>query len=68
MLHSLTVIDNRLNAGVAGICTFTSTAIFFQQTGMIPLHYAAWEGIVEVVNVLVKAGSKVDEKNNVSMI
>ena len=53
---------------VAGICTFTLTAIFVQQTGLIPLHHAAWDGNVEVVNVLVKAGSKIDEKNNVSMI
>ena len=53
---------------VAGICTFTLTAIFVQQTGLIPLHYAAWDGHVEVVNVLVKAGSKIDEKNDVSMI
>ena len=31
-----------------------------------PLHYAAMSGNAEVVNALLKAGSKVDEKNTVS--
>ena len=53
----------------AGTCTF----IFFylivtQQRGETPLHHAAESGNTEVVNALLKAGSKVDEKDGVSMI
>ena len=41
--------------------------IVTQQMGKTPLHYAAmWEN-AEVVNALLKAGSKVDEKDEVSM-
>ena len=50
------------------ICTLTLlTAIFAQQDGLTPLHYAARQRNADVVNVLVKAGSKVDEKEKVSM-
>ena len=50
------------------ICTMTLlTAIFSQQNGLTPLHYAARQRNADVVNLLVKAGSKVDEKENVSM-
>ena len=42
--------------------------IVTQQTGETPLHHAAWSGNTTVVNALLKAGSKVDEKNRVSMI
>ena len=42
--------------------------IVTQQTGETPLHHAAESGNTEVVNALLKAGSKVDEKNRVSMI
>ena len=51
------------------ICTLTLlTAIFAQQDdGLTPLHYAARQRNADVVNVLVKAGSKVDEKSKVSM-
>ena len=34
---------------------------------MTPLHCAAREGNADVVKSLVKAGPKVDEKDNVSM-
>ena len=50
------------------ICTLTLlTAIFAQQNELTPLHCAAQQGNIDVVNVLIKAGSKVDEKENVSM-
>ena len=39
-----------------------------QQSGKTPLHDAAESGNTEVVNALLKAGSKVDEKDGVSMI
>ena len=35
------------------------------QTGAIALHCAAQEGYIDVVNALVKAGSKVNEKDEV---
>ena len=42
--------------------------MFPQQTGMTALHYAANQKKAEVVNALLKAGSKVDEKDQVSML
>ena len=42
--------------------------IVTQQSGETPLHHAAERGNTEVVNALLKAGSKVDEKDGVSMI
>ena len=42
--------------------------IVTQQTGETPFHHAARSGNSEVVNALLKAGSKVDEKDGVSMI
>ena len=39
-----------------------------QQMGQTPLHHAAESGNAEVVNALLKAGSKVDDKNEVSML
>ena len=39
-----------------------------QQTGETPLHDAARSGNTEVVNALLKAGSKADEKDKVSML
>ena len=42
--------------------------IVTQQTGKTPLHDAARSGNAEVVNALLKAGSKVDEKDEVSML
>ena len=36
--------------------------------GVTPLHDAARSGNAEVVNALLKAGSKVDEKDKVSML
>ena len=42
--------------------------IVTQQMGETPLHRAAERGNTEVVNALLKAGSKVDEKDGVSMI
>ena len=41
--------------------------IVTQQTGETPLHCAARSGNAEAVNALLKAGSKVDEKDPVSM-
>ena len=41
--------------------------IVTQQIGMTPLHFAANRGNAEVVNALLKAGSKVDAKDKVSM-
>ena len=41
--------------------------IVTQQTGLTPLHLAAMSGKAEVVNALLKAGSKVDEKDEVNM-
>ena len=41
--------------------------IVTQQWGETPLHHAAMRGNAEVVNALLKAGSKVDEKDVVSM-
>ena len=38
-----------------------------QQAGKTPLHHAARSGNAEVVNALLKAGSKVDERDEVSM-
>ena len=37
------------------------------QKGETPLHDAAMWGNVEVINALLKAGSRVDEKDEVSM-
>ena len=42
--------------------------IVTQQRGETPLHHAAWSGNAEMVNALLKAGSKVDEKDQVSML
>ena len=42
--------------------------IVTQQSGETPLHHAAKSGNAEVVNALLKAGSKVDEKDQVSML
>ena len=42
--------------------------IVTHQTGETPLHHAARSGNTEVVNALLKAGSKVDEKDQVSML
>ena len=42
--------------------------IVTQQSGETPLHYAARRGNTEVVNALLKAGSEVDEKDEVSML
>ena len=42
--------------------------IVTQQMGKKPLHHAAMWGNAEVVNALLKAGSKVDEKDEVSML
>ena len=42
--------------------------IVTQQMGETPLHHAARSGNAEVVNALLKAGSKVDEKDEVSML
>ena len=42
--------------------------IVTQQTGETPLHHAARSGNAEVINALHKSGSKVDEKDEVSMI
>ena len=40
--------------------------IVTQQMGETPLHHAASSGDAEMVNTLLKAGSKVDEKDKVS--
>ena len=42
--------------------------IVTQQAGETPLHHAARSRNAEVVNALLKAGSKVDEKDEVSML
>ena len=42
--------------------------IVTQQTGETPLHDAARSRNAEVVNALLKAGSKVDEKDEVRML
>ena len=42
--------------------------IVTQQTGETSLHHAVRSGNAEVVNALLKAGSKVDEKDQVSML
>ena len=42
--------------------------IVTQQMGKTPLHHAAESGNTEGVNALLKAGSKVDEKDGVSML
>ena len=42
--------------------------IVTKQSGETPLHHAVRSGIAEMVNVLLKAGSKVDEKDQVSML
>ena len=42
--------------------------IVTQQSRETPLHHAAMSGNAEVVNALLKAGSKVDEKDEVSML
>ena len=39
-----------------------------QQMGKTPLHHAARDGNAEVVNAFLKAGSKVDEKDKVSVL
>ena len=53
----------------AGIYTFVLlTAILCHQSGMTPLHRAAHQGNSEVVKALIKAESKVDEKDKASII
>ena len=53
---------------VCSDCMFTLlTEIFAQQERLTPLHYAACQRNADVVNLLVMAGSKVDEKETVSM-
>ena len=42
--------------------------IVTQQSGETPLHHAVRSGNAEMVNALLKAGSKVDEKDQVSML
>ena len=42
--------------------------IVTQQSGETPLHQVAMSGNAEVVNALLRAGSKVDEKDQVSML
>ena len=42
--------------------------IVTQQTRETPLHHAARSGNAEMVNALLKAGSKGDEKDEVSML
>ena len=42
--------------------------IVTQQSGETPLHHAARSGNAQVVNALLKAGSKADEKDVVSML
>ena len=51
-------------------CTYIHfvNLIVTQQSGKTPLHDAAMSGNTEVVNALLKAGSKVDEKDKVSML
>ena len=51
----------------AGTCACTFIKMFTQQEGETPLHHAARSGNTEVVNALLKAGSNVDEKDEVSM-
>ena len=50
------------------MCTHFVNLIVTQQWGKTPLHHAARSGNAEVVNALLKAGSKADEKDKVSMI
>ena len=53
----------------AGTCTFILlNLIVTQQSGKTPLHHAARSGNADMVNALLKAGSKVDEKDEVSML
>ena len=42
--------------------------IVTQQAGITPLHFAARSGNAKAVNALLQAGSKVDAKDEVSMI
>ena len=42
--------------------------IVTQQAGKTPLHHAAMSGDAEVVNALLKAGSKVDETDQVNIL
>ena len=52
----------------AGTFTFIwLNEMFTQQTGMTALHCAAKRRNTEVVDALLKAGSKVDEKDEVRM-
>ena len=44
------------------------TAILYQQSGMTPLHRAAHQGNSDVVKALIKAGSKVDEKEKARIL
>ena len=44
-----------------------ANTIVTQQAGITPLHIAARSGNAKVVNALLQAGSKVDEKDHVSM-
>ena len=58
------------NYGTPSMSTITFiwlNEMFTQQTGMTALHYAAMQQKAEVVNALLKAGSKVDEKDKVCM-
>ena len=42
--------------------------IVTQQSGETPLHHAVRSGNADMVNALLKSGSKVDEKGQVSML
>ena len=52
-------------------CLYASTCTFIlivtHKRRKTPLHYAAMRGNDEVVNALLEAGSKVDEKDEVNM-
>ena len=52
-------------------CLYADTCTFIlltRQSGKTPLHDAARSGNAEVIDALLKAGSKVDEKDKVSML
>ena len=50
----------------AGTCTFVKfTTILSLQMGVTALMCAAQKGNIDVINALVKAGSKVNEKDEV---
>ena len=63
-----TMLLFRLYAGVHLYIHLIKMAILCQQSGMTPLHRAAHQGNSDVVKALIKAGSKVDEKEKASII